>query len=89
MRYLLGDGLGSVRQAVDEIGAVAAYHEYDTYGNPKPETVNPKPCGSPIVNRKSENVNRYGFTGEWWDVSLRLKTDELAIFLAENFCSGT
>ncbi len=34
IRYLLGDGLGSVRQAVDELGAVVAYNEYDPYGNP-------------------------------------------------------
>ena len=34
IRYLLGDGLGSVRQAVDELGTVVAYNEYDPYGNP-------------------------------------------------------
>ena len=34
MRYLLSDGLGSVRQAVDETGAVVAYNEFDPYGNP-------------------------------------------------------
>ncbi|NIV37889.1 MAG: hypothetical protein GWN58_53290, partial [Anaerolineae bacterium] len=33
-RYSLPDGLGSVRQAVDENGAVVAYHEFDPYGNP-------------------------------------------------------
>ncbi|MCI0526643.1 MAG: RHS repeat-associated core domain-containing protein [Nitrospira sp.] len=33
-RYLLGDGLGSVRQTVDENGAVVAYNEFDPYGNP-------------------------------------------------------
>ena len=32
-RYLLSDGLGSIRQAVDESGAVVAYNEYDPYGN--------------------------------------------------------
>jgi len=34
-RYLLSDGLGSVRQVVDEHGAVVAYREYDPYGNPR------------------------------------------------------
>jgi RHS repeat-associated protein len=33
-RYLLSDGLGSVRQAVDDSGAVVAYNEFDPYGNP-------------------------------------------------------
>jgi len=33
-RYLLSDGLGSVRQAVDENGTVVAYSEFDPYGNP-------------------------------------------------------
>jgi RHS repeat-associated protein len=34
VRYLLSDGLGSVRQAVDENAAVVAYNEFDPYGNP-------------------------------------------------------
>ncbi len=34
VRYLLSDGLGSVRQAVDEAGAVVAYQAFDPYGNP-------------------------------------------------------
>ena len=34
VRYLLSDGLGSVRQGVDETGAVVAYNEFDPYGNP-------------------------------------------------------
>jgi len=33
-RYLLSDGLGSIRQAVDETGEVVAYSEFDPYGNP-------------------------------------------------------
>ena len=33
-RYLLSDGLGSVRQALDENGALVAYNEFDPYGNP-------------------------------------------------------
>ena len=49
VRYLLSDGLGSVRQVVDDSGAVVAYNEFDPYGNPKPETSNSQP---------------YGFTGE-------------------------
>ncbi|MBE7475094.1 MAG: hypothetical protein HS114_38700, partial [Anaerolineales bacterium] len=51
-RYLLPDGLGSIRQAVDASGVIIGYNEYDPYGNP-------------IVNRQSEIVNPYGFTGEW------------------------
>ena len=34
VRYLLSDGLGSVRHAMDENGAVVAYNEFDPYGNP-------------------------------------------------------
>ena len=34
IRYLLSDGLGSVRQAVDETGVVVASNEFDPYGNP-------------------------------------------------------
>ena len=33
-RYLLSDGLGSIRHAVDEGGLVVAYSEFDPYGNP-------------------------------------------------------
>ncbi|MCI0528102.1 MAG: RHS repeat-associated core domain-containing protein, partial [Nitrospira sp.] len=33
-RYLLSDGLGSIRQAVDETSAIVAYNEFDPYGNP-------------------------------------------------------
>jgi RHS repeat-associated protein len=33
VRYLLGDGLGSIRQAIDGTGAVVAYTEFDPYGN--------------------------------------------------------
>ncbi len=33
-RYLLSDGLGSIRQAVDENADVVSYHEFDSYGNP-------------------------------------------------------
>ncbi len=33
-RYLLSDGLGSVRQAVDDNGSVVVYNEFDPYGNP-------------------------------------------------------
>lgn len=33
-RYLLSDGLGSVRQAVDETGAVVASNEFELYGKP-------------------------------------------------------
>jgi RHS repeat-associated protein len=33
-RYLLSDGLGSIRQAVDDNGTVVTYNEFDPYGNP-------------------------------------------------------
>jgi len=33
---------------------VVGYKEFDPYGNP-------------IVNRQSEIVNRYAFSGEWWE----------------------
>ncbi len=44
IRYLLSDGLGSVRQATDDNSTVVVYNEFDPYGNP-------------IVNRKSKIVN--------------------------------
>jgi RHS repeat-associated protein len=50
VRYLLSDGLGSVRQAVDETGAVVASYEFDPYGNPVNNI-----GGAP-----------YGYTGEWY-----------------------
>ena len=50
-RYLLSDGLGSVRQAVDETAQVVAYYEFDPYGNPVNNT-----GGEP-----------YGYTGEWYE----------------------
>ena len=52
-RYLLSDGLGSVRQAVDASTEVVAYKEFDSYGNP-------------IVNSPLSLIH-YGFTGEWWE----------------------
>ncbi len=55
IRYLLGDGLGSIRQAVDETGAVVAYQEFDPYGNP---TRRSAAGGQP---------SPYSFTGEWWE----------------------
>lgn len=33
VRYLMPDGLGSVRQAVDEDATVVSYKEFDPYGN--------------------------------------------------------
>jgi uncharacterized protein RhaS with RHS repeats len=52
-RYLLADGLGSIRQATDEAGAVVSYDEFDPYGNPL----------TPHVARSTP----YGYTGEWWE----------------------
>jgi RHS repeat-associated protein len=56
VRYLLSDGLGSVRQAVDENAALVAYHEFDPYGNP-------------VDNIDGEP---YGYTGEWWESDVGL-----------------
>ncbi len=53
-RYLLSDGLGSVRQAVDETALVVTYREFDPYGNP-------------ITNTQLPISNPYGYTGEWWE----------------------
>ena len=50
-RYLLGDGLGSVRQAIDELGAVVACNEYAPYGNPI----------------RHSQICPFAFTGEWWE----------------------
>ncbi|MFN8458791.1 MAG: RHS repeat-associated core domain-containing protein, partial [Anaerolineae bacterium] len=58
-RYLLPDGLGSIRQAIDASSVIMGYNEFDPYGNP-------------IVNRQSEIVNPYGFTGEWWQSEVGL-----------------
>ncbi len=55
-RYLLSDGLGSVRQAVDETGAVVAYHEFDPYGN----------------SVDNIGGNPYGYTGEWYEGYIEL-----------------
>jgi RHS repeat-associated protein len=52
-RYLLSDGLGSVRQAVDENADLVAYNEFDPYGNP--------------ILHSSFLISNYGFTGEWWE----------------------
>ena len=57
LRYLLPDGLGSVRQALDEDGQPVSYYEFDPYGNP----VNNTQGGDP-----------YGYTGEWWDSATEL-----------------
>ncbi len=56
-RYLLSDGLGSVRQAVAETGSVVAYNEFDPYGNP-------------IDNTNSGDP--YGYTGEWYEAYINL-----------------
>ena len=53
-RYLLSDGLGSVRHAVDETAVVVSYKEFDPYGNPLPTAYSLLPTP-------------YGFTGEWWE----------------------
>ena len=49
LRYLLPDGLGSVRQALDETGQPVSYYEFDPYGNPVDNTGGGDP---------------YGYTGE-------------------------
>jgi len=50
VRYLLSDGLGSVRQVTDENADVVSYQEFDPYGNP-------------VNNIGGEP---YGYTGEWY-----------------------
>jgi len=57
VRYLLGDGLGSIRQAVDETGEVVASYEFDPYGNP----INNNTGGDP-----------FGYTGEWYEGYIKL-----------------
>jgi YD repeat-containing protein len=59
-RYLLSDGLGSIRQAVDENGEVVAYSEFGPYGNPVQQ--------STVIGQPSP----YGFTGEWWQEEVGL-----------------
>jgi RHS repeat-associated protein len=51
VKYLLPDGLGSVRQVVGESAEVVAYYEYDPYGSPVGD----------------EGGEPFGFTGEWWE----------------------
>ena len=53
-RYLLSDGLGSVRHVVDETATVIAYKDFDPYGNPLPTPYSLRPTP-------------YGYTGEWWE----------------------
>ena len=58
VRYLLSDGLGSIRQSVDPSGAVTAYQEFDPYGNP--------------LQPSSLSLQPYGYTGEWWQSEVGL-----------------
>ena len=55
-RYFLSDGLGSIRQVVDETANVLAYQEFDPYG-------------TPVSNDGGEP---YGYTGEWWEDEVEL-----------------
>ncbi len=50
-QYLLSDGLGSIRQTVNETATVTTYFEFDPYGN--------------AVN--DSGGDPYGYTGEWWE----------------------
>ncbi|MFC1976540.1 RHS repeat domain-containing protein, partial [Chloroflexota bacterium] len=79
VRYLLSDGLGSVRQAVDESAVVVASYEFDPYGNP-------------VDNSGGEP---YGYTGEWWqdDIGLlhlraRWYLPETGTFLSRDLLSN-
>jgi RHS repeat-associated protein len=58
-RYLLADGLGSIRQGTDEAGAVVFYDEFDPYGNPAFTSYSLLPAP-------------YAFTGEWWEAEIEL-----------------
>jgi RHS repeat-associated protein len=57
VRYLLSDGLGSVRQAVDENAEVVVYNEYDPYGNPVHHS---------SLAEQGVIPHPFGYTGEWW-----------------------
>ncbi len=59
-RYLLSDGLGSIRQVTDDTGSVVGYNEFDPYGNPS--------ARSAVGGQPSP----YGFTGEWWQSEVGL-----------------
>jgi RHS repeat-associated protein len=53
-QWFLTDHLGSIRQIVDETGAVINQVEYDSYGN--------------IISQSNPNVTfRFGYTGREWD----------------------
>jgi RHS repeat-associated protein len=58
-RYLLADGLGSIRQGTDEAGVVVFYDEFDPYGNPAFTSYSLLPAP-------------YAFTGEWWEAEIEL-----------------
>jgi RHS repeat-associated protein len=53
MEYFTSDGLGSVRQVVDNVGEVLYNQGFDPYGNPYLDTGDEKPS--------------WGFTGEQTD----------------------
>ncbi len=54
--YSAADGLGSVRQQLDESGQVVSVNSY-------------RPFGSPL---EGEGGGPYGYTGEWWEVEAGL-----------------
>ena len=83
VRYLLSDGLGSVRHAVDETATVITYKDFDPYGSPLPTAYSLLPTP-------------YGYTGEWWeaDVGLlylraRWYQPETGTFLSRDTWSGS
>ncbi|MDZ7844617.1 MAG: RHS repeat-associated core domain-containing protein [Anaerolineales bacterium] len=53
--YFLTDGLGSVRQLVDEVGSVSLSMSYQPYGE--------------TLNSSGDSSSSYGFSGEWTDQS--------------------
>ncbi|TKJ29856.1 MAG: hypothetical protein CEE40_07200 [Chloroflexi bacterium B3_Chlor] len=55
--YYVHDGLGSVRQLVDNTGQIAETYAYD-------------PFGVPLAGE--EVANPYGFTGEAWDAEVEI-----------------
>ena len=60
-RYLLSDGLGSVRHIVDETANLVSYREYDPYGNP---------LAPPFQRSNAQSF--FAFTGEWWEDEVSL-----------------
>ena len=85
IRYLLSDGLGSVRHIVDDTANLVSYREYDPYGNPLVSTF-----------QRSNAQSFFAFTGEWWEdevdllyLRARWYLPETGTFLSKDKWEGT